>query len=99
MVRTRKDETYDQMVARYRKDLKDDIHETYTGRCVLGDHGEFTSTFEGFLNNPIGCNSCQREGMTAWDKDFNEALVWEAIKKVIADKNKPKVEEEESDTV
>jgi len=99
MVRTRKDETYDQMVARYRKDLGDDIHETYTGRCVLGDHGEFTSTFEGFLNNPIGCNSCQREGMTAWDKDFNEVLVWEAIKKVIADKNKPKAEEEESDTV
>ena len=99
MVRTRKDETYDQMVARYRKDLADDIHETYTGRCVLGDHGEFTSTFAGFLNNPIGCNSCQREGMTAWDKDFNEALVWEAIKKVIADKNKPKVEEAESDTV
>jgi len=99
MVRTRKDETYDQMVARYRKDLGDGIHETYTGRCVLGDHGEFTSTFEGFLNNPIGCNSCQREGMVAWDKDFNEALVWEAIKKVIADKNKPKVEEAESDTV
>jgi hypothetical protein len=37
--------------------------------------------------------------MVAWDKDFNEALVWEAIKKVIADKNKPKVEEAESDTV
>ena len=99
MARTRKEETYDQMIARYRKDLGKDIRETYTGHCVLGDHGEFTSTFEGFLNNPIGCNACIQKGMTAWDKDFNEALVWEAIKKVIADKNKPKVEEEESDTV
>ena len=99
MARTRKDETYDQMVARYRKDLGEDIHETYTGRCVLGDHGEFTSTFEGFLNNPIGCYACIQKGMITWDSDFNEALVWEAIKKVIADKNKPKVEEVESDTV
>ena len=99
MARTRKEETYDQMIARYRKDLGKDIRETYTGHCVLGDHGEFTSTFEGFLNNPIGCNACIQKGMTAWDKDFNEALVWEAIKKVIADKNKPKVEEAESDTV
>jgi len=99
MARTRKEETYDQMIARYRKDLGKDIHKTYTGRCVLGDHGEFTSTFEGFLNNPIGCNACIQKGMITWDRDFNEALVWEAIKKVIADKNKPKVEEVESDTV
>ena len=99
MARTRKEETYDQMIARYRKDLGKDIRETYTGHCVLGDHGEFTSTFEGFLNNPIGCNACIQKGMIAWDRDFNEALVWEAIKKVIADKNKPKVEEAESDTV
>jgi len=99
MARTRKEETYDQMIARYRKDLGKDIRETYTGHCVLGDHGEFTSTFEGFLNNPIGCNACIQKGMITWDRDFNEALVWEAIKKVIADKNKPKVEEAESDTV
>ena len=99
MARTRKEETYDQMIARYRKDLGKDIRETYTGHCVLGDHGEFTSTFEGFLNNPIGCNACIQKGMITWDRDFNEALVWEAIKKVIADKNKPKAEEEESDTV
>ena len=45
MARTRKEETYDQMIARYRKDLGKDIRETYTGHCVLGDHGEFTSTF------------------------------------------------------
>jgi hypothetical protein len=99
MARTRKEETYDQMIARYRKDLGKDIRETYTGHCVLGDHGEFTSTFQGFLNNPIGCNACIQKGMITWDRDFNEALVWEAIKKVIADKNKPKVEEAESDTV
>ena len=99
MARTRREETYDQMIARYRKDLGKDIRETYTGHCVLGDHGEFTSTFEGFLNNPIGCNACIQKGMITWDRDFNEALVWEAIKKVIADKNKPKVEEAESDTV
>jgi hypothetical protein len=99
MARTRKEETYDQMIARYRKDLGKDIRETYTGHCVLGDHGEFTSTFEGFLNNPIGCNACIQKGMITWDRDFNEALVWEAMKKVIADKNKPTVEEVESDTV
>jgi hypothetical protein len=63
VMRTQQEETKDQMIARYRKELKDDLQETYEGHCVLQDHGTFTGTFKGFLNNPLGCNSCLQQGL------------------------------------
>jgi hypothetical protein len=76
----------DQMIARYRKELKDDLQETYEGHCVLQDHGTFTGTFKGFLNNPLGCNSCLQQGLITWDRDINESLVWDAMRKMITEK-------------
>jgi hypothetical protein len=85
-MRTQQEETKDQMIARYRKELKDDLQETYEGHCVLQDHGTFTGTFKGFLNNPLGCNSCLQQGLITWDRDINESLVWDAMRKMITEK-------------
>jgi hypothetical protein len=85
-MRTPQEETKDQMIARYRKELKDDLQETYEGHCVLQDHGTFTGTFQGFLNNPLGCNSCLQQGLITWDRDINESLVWDAMRKMITEK-------------
>jgi hypothetical protein len=86
VMRTQQEETKDQMIARYRKELKDDLQETYEGHCVLQDHGTFTGTFKGFLNNPLGCNSCLQQGLITWDRDINESLVWDAMRKMITEK-------------
>ena len=85
-MRTQQEETKDQMIARYRKELKDDLQETYEGHCVLQDHSTFTGTFKGFLNNPLGCNSCLQQGLITWDRDINESLVWDAMRKMITEK-------------
>tara|TARA_R100000935_G_scaffold15283_1_gene30389 strand:+ start:559 stop:846 length:288 start_codon:yes stop_codon:yes gene_type:complete len=93
MDRLTKDETQEEMVARYRKELGEDLNEVYTGHCVL--HGKFESSFAGFLNNPLGCNDCIRTNMIAWDRDINESLIWMAIRKLIADKKSTENNSEE----
>tara|TARA_R110002073_G_scaffold309830_1_gene480288 strand:+ start:214 stop:513 length:300 start_codon:yes stop_codon:yes gene_type:complete len=85
-MRTTAEETKTQMIARYRKELKGDLQETYEGHCVIEDHGTFTGTFQGFLNNPLGCNACLQKGLITWDRDINQALVWSAMSKLITDK-------------
>lgn len=93
MDRLTKDETHEDMVAKYRKELGEDLNEIYTGHCVL--HGKFEGTFYGFLNNPVGCDDCIRQNMIIWDRDFNESLIWAAIKKLIADKKSTENNSEE----
>jgi hypothetical protein len=39
-----------------------------------------------FLNNPLGCNSCLQQGLITWDRDINESLVWDAMRKMITEK-------------
>jgi len=81
----RNKETRKQLIVKYRKELGDDLNETYTGLCVI--HGEFENTFKSFLNKPFGCKHCiKNDELPVWDKDFNESLIWLAIPKLIADK-------------
>ena len=86
------EETKKQMIKRCRTELGDYLNETYEVRCVL--HGKFTGTFRGFLNNPVGCNECISQEIVAWDKDFHQAIIWQAINKLIAD-NKLAIKEAE----
>ena len=86
------EETKEQMIRRYRTELGDYLNETYEVHCAL--HGTFTGTFRGFLNNPVGCGECQAQGMIAWDKDFHQGIIWQAINKLIAD-NKLAIKEAE----
>ena len=77
------EETKKQMITRYRAELGDHLKETYEVHCVL--HGKFTGTFRGFLNNPVGCNECIKQGLITWDRDFHQAIIWQAMNKLIAD--------------
>jgi hypothetical protein len=42
----------------------------------------------------VGCGECQAQGMIAWDKDFHQGIIWQAINKLIAD-NKLAIKEAE----
>ena len=77
------EETREEMINRLKAELGDQLHETYEVQCAF--HGKITGTFDKFLDNPSGCKQCIKQGMVTWDRDFHQAIIWQAIHKLIAD--------------
>ena len=88
------EEPREQMINRLKVELGDYLHETYEVQCAF--HGKITGTFDKFLNNPVGCKQCIKQGLVTWDRDFHQALIWQAIHKLIAD-NKLAIKQAEAE--
>jgi|TARA_B100001939_G_scaffold314662_1_gene299269 hypothetical protein len=89
-----REETKEEMINRLKVELGDYLHETYEVQCVF--HGKITGTFNKFLNRPSGCKQCIKHGLKAWDKDFHQGTIWQAIHKLIAD-NKLAIKQAEAE--
>ena len=88
------EETREQMINRLKVELGDYLHETYEVQCAF--HGKITGTFDKFLNNQVGCKQCIKQGLEAWDRDFYQGIIWQAIHKLIAD-NKLAIKQAEAE--
>ena len=88
------EETREQMINRLKVELGDYLHETYEVQCAF--HGKITGTFDKFLNNQVGCKQCIKQGLEAWDRDFYQGIIWQAIHKLIAD-NKLAIKQAETE--
>ena len=88
------EETREEMNNRLKVELGDYLHETYEVQCAF--HGKITGTFDKFLNNQVGCKQCIKQGLEAWDRDFYQGIIWQAIHKLIAD-NKLAIKQAEAE--
>ena len=88
------EETREEMINRLKVELGDYLHETYEVQCAF--HGKITGTFDKFLNNQVGCKQCIKQGLEAWDRDFYQGIIWQAIHKLIAD-NKLAIKQAEAE--
>ena len=88
------EESKEQMISRLKAEFGDQLQETYEIQCAF--HGKITGTFDKFLNNQVGCKQCIKQGLVTWDRDFHQALIWQAIHKLIAD-NKLAIKQAEAE--